>query len=68
MHLKVATISQQQTLKLHPPFQNGCQNVDSILRHFDFGKNLENHYPKEFFNEIELIARDQEQKHIHYDC
>ena len=32
------------------PFQNGGQKIPIfILRHFDFGQNLKNHFPKGIF-------------------
>ena len=31
-----------------------------ILRHFDFGQNLKNHFPKEFFKEIWLKVGEHE--------
>ena len=35
-----------------------------ISRHFDFGQNLKNHFPKEFFNEIWLKVGEHEYIYI----
>ena len=45
-------------------FKMAAKLLIFISRHFDFGQNLKNHFPKWFFNEIWLKVGEHEYIYI----